>query len=49
MGLVGVVVEDGAEVVDERDLGGLLAGLLELCSSGSGFVGMCVDGTNGLR
>ena len=50
MGLVGVVVvvEDGAEVVDERDLGGLLATFRELCSWGSGFVEMYVDGTNGL-
>lgn len=43
-----VVVEDGAEVVDERDLAGLLAGLREFCSSGSGLVGRYADGMNGL-
>ena len=50
MGLVGavVVVEDGAEVMDECDLGGLLATLREPCSWGSGFVKIYVDGTNGL-
>lgn len=49
MDLVGVVVvvEDGGDVVDERDLDGLLATLREPCS-GSGFVEMYVDGTNGL-
>jgi hypothetical protein len=40
VGLGAVVVEDGAEVVDERDLGGLLATLRGPWSSGSGFVEM---------
>lgn len=43
-----VVVEDGAEVVDERDLGGLLATSREPCSWGSGFIETCVDGMGGL-
>lgn len=42
------MVEDGAEVVDERDLAGLLVGLREPCSSGSGFVERYADGMNGL-
>ena len=50
MGLVGavVVVEDGAEVVDKCDLGGLLATFREPRSWGSGFVEIYVNGTNGL-
>jgi len=42
-----VVVEDGAEVVDERDLVGLFVCLREPCSSGSGFDERYADGTNG--
>lgn len=48
MGLGAVLVEDGAEVVDERDLEGLLACFRELCSPGSGFVERYEDGMNGL-
>ena len=47
MGLGAVVVEDGAEVVDERDLAGLFVVLREPCSSGSGFDERYADGMNG--
>ena len=48
MGPVGEAVEDGAEVVDERDLGGLFTCFRGPCSPGSGLEDMYVDGMNGL-